>query len=83
MSYLGDLGGLADVLRVVGSALTGLLSIKMFHAALISSAYRMQSSIKDYAASNVKQVGFSPNQYVTNYQFESSASNIELIERNN
>ena len=43
LTYLGDLGGLADVLLIAGSSLTGLFSAKLFQAALISSAYKIQS----------------------------------------
>ena len=75
------MGGLADVLRVFGGALTGLFSLKLFHAALIGSAYRVQSSIKDYVANSVEPVGFGANSFVTNFQSESSVSNIELIGR--
>ena len=41
LTYLGDLGGLADILRMLGGGLTGLFSVKLFHAALIGSAYRI------------------------------------------
>ena len=56
LSYLGDLGGLFDVLTVFGSTLTGFFSLKLFHAALIGSAYRIQSSLKDSVPSNVEPV---------------------------
>lgn len=36
ITYLGDLGGLLDVLFVVGSVTTGLLTSKLFKAMLIS-----------------------------------------------
>ena len=38
LTYLGDLGGLADVLLIAGSILTGLFSAKMFQVALINSS---------------------------------------------
>ena len=50
LTYLGDLGGLADVLLIAGSILTGLFSAKMFQVALINSSYRIQSSIKKIAS---------------------------------
>lgn len=30
LTYLGDLGGLADILRIVGVSLTGMFSAKLF-----------------------------------------------------
>ena len=36
ITYLGDLGGLLDVLFAVGSVTTGLLTSKLFKAKLIS-----------------------------------------------
>ena len=56
LTYLGDLGGLADVLLIAGSTLTGLFSAKLFQAALISSAYRLQSEIKKVSQHIVKPV---------------------------
>ena len=36
LSYLGDLGGLLDIVLVIGSALAGFLTSKKFTADLIS-----------------------------------------------
>jgi len=49
LTYLGDLGGLMDILLITGSTLTGLFSAKLFRAALIGSAYRIQSKINKQA----------------------------------
>ena len=41
LAYLGDLGGLLDVLLVVGKVMTAIFTSKLFIAALISEAYRI------------------------------------------
>ena len=41
LAYLGDLGGLLDVLLVVGKVMTTIFTSKLFIAALISEAYRI------------------------------------------
>jgi hypothetical protein len=58
LTYLGDLGGLADVLWMAGSTLTGLFSAKLFQAALISSAYRVKSEIEKVSKHVVKPVQY-------------------------
>jgi len=45
---MGDLGGLLDVLVVLGYTLTGIFASKIFKAALIGSAYRIQSYTKEF-----------------------------------
>ena len=47
LTYLGDLGGLFDIVYIVGSIITGLLTSKIFTATLISQLYRIQNYMKD------------------------------------
>lgn len=48
LSYLGDLGGLLDVVMVVGQICTSVFVGRLFQAALIQSAYRIQSYDRDF-----------------------------------
>ena len=41
LSYLGDLGGLFDILYMIGLALTSFYSSKLFIAAIINQAYKV------------------------------------------
>ena len=44
LTYLGDLGGIGDLLFQICRSFTGLFTSKLLNAALISSVYRIQSS---------------------------------------
>lgn len=44
LTYLGDLGGIQDLLFTICGSFTGLFTSKLLNAALISSVYRIQSS---------------------------------------
>ena len=48
LTYLGDLGGLLDVLLVLGQILTSAIASKLFTAALISQLYRIQGYMRDF-----------------------------------
>ena len=48
LTYLGDLGGLLDVLLVVGQMLTSIVASKLFTAALIGQLYRIQEYMRDF-----------------------------------
>ena len=48
LTYLGDLGGLLDVLLVMGQILTSLVAHKLFTAALIGKLYRVQEYMRDF-----------------------------------
>ena len=48
LSYLGDLGGLMDILILIGWLLTSVFSSKMFIAALIGQAYNVQGYMRDF-----------------------------------
>ena len=48
LTYLGDLGGLLDVLFVVGQILTSAVTSKLFIAALIGSTYSIQAYMRDF-----------------------------------
>ena len=48
LEYLGDLGGLFDVLFLFGLGVTGFLSSKIFVAALINKVYKVQDYYKDF-----------------------------------
>lgn len=48
LTYMGDLGGLLDILLVCGYILTSLFASKLFLAALMRQAYRIQSYTKDF-----------------------------------
>lgn len=48
LTYMGDLGGLLDVLLVLGWAGTALFGSKLFRASLIGQAYHVQSYNKDF-----------------------------------
>ena len=54
LTYLGDLGGLLDVLFVVGSILTSAVTSKLFIAALIGSTYSIQAYMRDFTQFNKK-----------------------------
>ena len=41
LTYLGDLGGMIDIVVVIGALFTGLFASRLFRAALISQAYRV------------------------------------------
>mmetsp|Transcript_13889 Transcript_13889/g.16554 ORF Transcript_13889/g.16554 Transcript_13889/m.16554 type:complete len:102 (-) Transcript_13889:112-417(-) len=41
LTYMGDLGGLLDILVFTGKLLTLFITAKLFHAALIGRAYRV------------------------------------------
>ena len=47
MAYLGDLGGLLDVLLVLGSLFCSSFVGKLLYGALIGQAYRIQRYKKD------------------------------------
>ena len=47
LDYMGDLGGLLDVLMVLGSIATSIFASKLFSAELISHNYRIQEYMKD------------------------------------
>ena len=49
LAYLGDLGGLLDFLFVVGKVITSIFTSKLFIAALISEAYRIQGYMRDFS----------------------------------
>lgn len=42
LTYLGDLGGLMDILLVAGQMMTSVFASKLFTAALIGQLYRVQ-----------------------------------------
>ena len=48
LTYLGDLGGLLDIVLMFGSLCTGFFARKLFQAALIRQAYRIQSYYRDF-----------------------------------
>ena len=48
LTYLGDLGGLMDILFAIGGLCTGIFASKLFQAALIRQAYRVQSYFRDF-----------------------------------
>jgi len=48
LTYMGDLGGLFDVLLLLGWAGTALFGGKLFRASLIGQAYHVQSYNKDF-----------------------------------
>ena len=47
MTYLGDLGGLLDFIMYFGFTLSSLFVSRLFHAALVKQAYRIQSYLAD------------------------------------
>ena len=47
LTYLGDLGGLIDIVMVVGYLLTTLFASKLLAAAVIGQVYRIQSYMRD------------------------------------
>lgn len=47
LTYLGDLGGLFDIVFILGSIITSFLTTKLFTATLISQLYRIQNYMKD------------------------------------
>ena len=56
MTYLADLGGIIDLLHTVFGRLSGFFTGKLLTAALISAAYRVQST---FASKKSKQGGIS------------------------
>ena len=47
LTFLGDLGGLFDICMIMGMSLTSIFAGRMFTAALIRSAYRVQKYFRD------------------------------------
>ena len=47
LTFLGDLGGLFDICMIMGMTLTSIFAGRMFTAALIRSAYRVQKYFRD------------------------------------
>ena len=43
LTYLGDLGGLLDIVMIVGGAFTAIFSASMIKMALISSVYKLRN----------------------------------------
>ena len=48
LTYLGDLGGLMDVLLMLGKISTSIFATKLLSAALISKLYRVQAYTRDF-----------------------------------
>ena len=47
LTFLGDLGGLFDICMIMGMTLTSIFAGRMFTAALIRQAYRVQRYFRD------------------------------------
>ena len=47
LTYLGDIGGLIDVVMVFGRLITYIFVTRLFHAALVEKAYRLQKYMLD------------------------------------
>ena len=48
LTYLGDLGGLIDILLVIGQLLVSFVASKLFTAALIGQLHRVQGYTRDF-----------------------------------
>ena len=58
LTYLGDLGGLLDVVLVLGFLFTSFFASRLFKAALIGQVYRIQRYNKDFSQFyETKEVG--------------------------
>ena len=49
LAYLGDLGGLIDIVWILGGMITAILIRNTFEAALISDSYQIQKYNHDYS----------------------------------
>ena len=47
VTYLGDLGGLFEVVRAFGMVITSPFVVRLFYAALVSNLYLIQSYLRD------------------------------------
>ena len=49
LNYLGDLGGLIDIVWILGGVITAILIRNKFEAAVISDSYQIQKYNRDYS----------------------------------
>ena len=49
MAYLGDLGGLIDIIWITGALITTILTKNLFEAAMIKNSYKIQKYTHDDA----------------------------------
>ena len=47
LTYLGDLGGLLDIVLLLGVAITSIFVSRLFQAAIVKQAYRVQRYLLD------------------------------------
>ena len=47
LTFLGDLGGLADIIMLIGSSLTTVFSATMMKIALVSAIYKLRPKDKE------------------------------------
>ena len=47
LTYLGDLGGLMDIIILIGVSLSSPFVARLFHAALVKKTYRIQHFLRD------------------------------------
>ena len=47
LTYLGDMGGLLDIIIFVGMCLSSSIVSRLFYAALVKQTYRIQQYMKD------------------------------------
>ena len=47
IEYLGDIGGLIQIIFLVGSFLVGFIIERQFKAAMVSETYQIQKYVKD------------------------------------
>ena len=48
LSFLGDVGGLLDIIMLMGRTLTMFFAARLFQGALVSKAYKIQNYFEDF-----------------------------------
>ena len=50
LTFLGDVGGLFDIVMLMGSTLTMVFAARLFQGALVGEAYKVQNYFNDFTA---------------------------------
>ena len=75
--YLGDIGGLLDVVLVLGWVLSHKVVLRLLHGALVGKVYRLQHYLKDmtpYYKSRMQTGSTTPPDQWTDTDCQSSSS---------
>jgi hypothetical protein len=50
LTFLGDVGGLFDIVMLMGRTLTMVFAARLFQGALVSEAYKVQNYFRDFTS---------------------------------